>query len=56
VIGVTSDATFGADGRVNHGLVSRLDTHADFIRGVLQRHSPETREVEDDRPEPGTWR
>ena len=48
VIGVTSAVTFGPDGKTNHGLVSRLDTHTAFIRGVLRRHSPETREVEDD--------
>lgn len=47
VIGVVTFLTIGQDGRTNHDLVSRLDTHADFIRGVLRKHSPETREVED---------
>jgi len=37
VIGVTSAATFGADGLLNHGLITRLDTHRDFLLGGLRR-------------------
>jgi hypothetical protein len=37
VIGVSSAATYGPDGVPNHGLVSRLDTHRNFlIDGFLQ--------------------
>ena len=37
VIGVTSAATFGADGRLNHGLITRLDTHRDFLLDGMRR-------------------
>jgi len=38
VIGVVAADTFGEDGFPNFGLISRLDTHADFFRDVLHRH------------------
>jgi len=37
VIGVTSAATFGADGQLNHGLITRLDTHRDFLLDGMRR-------------------
>ena len=37
VIGVTSAATFGADGGLNHGLITRLDTHRDFLLDGMRR-------------------
>lgn len=35
VIGVVAADTFGEDGNPNFGLISRIDTHADFIRATL---------------------
>ena len=35
VIGVAAAGTFAEDGSLNFGLVSRIDTHADFIRKTL---------------------
>jgi hypothetical protein len=35
VIGVTAADTFAEDGSPNFGLISRIDTHADFIRAAL---------------------
>jgi hypothetical protein len=37
VIGVTSAVTFGADGLLNHGLVTRLDTHRDFVLDSMRK-------------------
>jgi len=35
VIGIVAADTFGEDGNPNFGLISRIDTHADFIRAAL---------------------
>jgi len=37
VIGVTAAVTFGPDGQLNHGLVTRLDTHREFILNGMRQ-------------------
>ena len=39
VIGVTSAVTFGPDGLLNHGLVTRLDTHREFVLDGMRQAS-----------------